>query len=54
MEETLLAHFPAVLFAHNYHGTCLTGTKRHAFPSPRPCSRSFGVGFRDHLLIINP
>jgi glycosyltransferase involved in cell wall biosynthesis len=44
LETALVDRFPAVLFAHNYHGTCLSGTKRHAFPAPRPCGRAFGVG----------
>ena len=43
LEEELVAHFPVVFHAHNYYGTCLTGTKRFAFPSPRQCRRRFGV-----------
>ena len=33
-----------VLFAHNYHGNCVSGTKRHALPSARPCDRRLGLG----------
>jgi glycosyltransferase involved in cell wall biosynthesis len=44
LEHALLERFPVVLFAHNYHGTCPSGTKRFAAPSPRPCGRTFGVG----------
>ena len=44
LEEELVSHFPVVLHAHNYYyGTCLTGSKRHAFPSARPCKRRFGA-----------
>ena len=44
LEEELVSHFPVVLHAHNYYyGTCLTGSKRHAFPSARPCRRRFGA-----------
>jgi glycosyltransferase involved in cell wall biosynthesis len=41
-EEALLEHFPAVLFAHNYHGTCISGSKCHAFPHIQPCRRTLG------------
>ena len=44
LEEALLDEFPVVLFAHNYHGTCVSGTKRHALPSARPCGRRLGPG----------
>jgi glycosyltransferase involved in cell wall biosynthesis len=43
-EEALLERFPTVLFAHNYAGTCVSGTKRHALPTPRPCERVLGPG----------
>jgi glycosyltransferase involved in cell wall biosynthesis len=43
VEESLLARFPVVLFAHNYHGTCVSGTKRHAWPQPCPCDRQRGI-----------
>jgi glycosyltransferase involved in cell wall biosynthesis len=41
-EEAVVANFPTVLFAHNYYGTCATGTKRHRWPTLAPCSRKFG------------
>jgi glycosyltransferase involved in cell wall biosynthesis len=41
-EEQLTARFPTVLFAHNYFGTCATGTKCHGWPGAGPCSRQFG------------
>jgi glycosyltransferase involved in cell wall biosynthesis len=33
---------PAVLFAHGYYGTCISGNKMFAAPCPRPCARRFG------------
>lgn len=42
LEERLVAAVPSVLFAHGYYGMCASGTKRHAFPRPTPCSRKFG------------
>jgi len=42
LEEFLLDHFPVVLYAHVYQGTCITGRKCHAFPAIRPCERHFG------------
>jgi glycosyltransferase involved in cell wall biosynthesis len=42
LEDALLDNFPTVLFAHNYYGTCGTGTKCHAFPQIQPCKRHFG------------
>jgi glycosyltransferase involved in cell wall biosynthesis len=43
-EAALIDRFPVVLFAHDYHGTCVSGTKRRAFPLPRPCGRTLGPG----------
>jgi glycosyltransferase involved in cell wall biosynthesis len=33
---------PAVFFAHNYHGTCLSGAKTFKYRTVRACSRRFG------------
>jgi glycosyltransferase involved in cell wall biosynthesis len=33
---------PAVLFAHGYYGTCISGNKMFAAPRPRPCARRLG------------
>jgi glycosyltransferase involved in cell wall biosynthesis len=44
LEAALAARFPSVLFAHNYHGTCVSGTKCHSRPEPRPCQRPLGLG----------
>jgi glycosyltransferase involved in cell wall biosynthesis len=42
LEEALCRSFPTVLFAHNYYGTCGTGSKCHGFPEIRECTRHFG------------
>ncbi len=42
LEGSLLDGFPVALFAHNYHGTCISGAKRLAFPQPQPCGAAFG------------
>jgi len=44
LEAALLELAPAILFAHGYHGTCISGGKRHAFPRYRACSRTLGAG----------
>lgn len=41
-ERELLTLAPAVCFAHSYYGTCVSGSKMHLFPAPRPCARTFG------------
>jgi len=33
---------PAVLFSHDYNGTCISGNKMFAAPRLRPCVRRFG------------
>jgi glycosyltransferase involved in cell wall biosynthesis len=43
-ETTLSQTYPTVLFAHNYHGTCISGTKRFAWPNVEPCERVLGAG----------
>src|SRR6266851_3146596 len=39
---------PAVFFAHGYYGTCISGSKTHALPTPRPCQRKFGLACMLH------
>lgn len=34
---------PGVFFAHNYHGTCISGGKTNYFPVVQPCERKFGA-----------
>ena len=41
-ERTLLEVAPAVLFAHSYYGTCISGTKTVQVPASRCCTRTFG------------
>ncbi|HVB79350.1 MAG TPA: glycosyltransferase family 4 protein [Candidatus Binataceae bacterium] len=38
----MVASAPAVLFAHGYYGTCISGAKMFSAPRPRPCARRFG------------
>ena len=42
VEQGLYLQYPTVLFAHNYYGTCGTGSKCHSFPHTRECARRFG------------
>jgi glycosyltransferase involved in cell wall biosynthesis len=42
-ERALVPAHPAVLFAHNYYGTCATGTKRHTRPDVAMCTRTLGA-----------
>jgi glycosyltransferase involved in cell wall biosynthesis len=39
LEEALATYLPTVLFAHGFYGTCVSGTKMHAFPRRQPCER---------------
>lgn len=43
LELDLTGVAPLVLVAHNYHGTCISGTKCWSVPVRQPCSRTFGV-----------
>lgn len=43
LEARLTAVAPSVLIAHNYHGTCISGTKCWSVPARRPCTRVFGA-----------
>jgi glycosyltransferase involved in cell wall biosynthesis len=42
LEAQLLELAPAVLFAHSYHGMCISGEKTFKFPDVRPCGLPFG------------
>ncbi|HEX2093819.1 MAG TPA: glycosyltransferase family 4 protein [Longimicrobiaceae bacterium] len=42
VEEAVLDIAPAVLFAHAYYGTCVSGTKTFKHPQAVPCGRRFG------------
>ncbi len=41
-EDDILARLPSAYFIHNYHGTCISGLKRHTIPRPEPCFRRLG------------
>ena|ERR1700752_2351305 len=43
VDQRLLAQWPVVKMLHGYFGTCVSGLKMHAFPSPRACDRAFGA-----------
>lgn len=43
-ECALIERWPAVFFAHTYHGTCISGSKTRSFPVVTPCSRVLGPG----------
>ena len=43
LQSALLNEHKTVFYAHNYVGTCASGEKCHAFPSPQPCDRKFGA-----------
>lgn len=42
IERRVLDVAPAVFFAHNYYGTCISGTKTFKSPVVTPCGRRFG------------
>ncbi len=42
-ESELSYTAPVVHFAHNYHGTCISGEKTRKLPSPSACTRRFGT-----------
>ena len=43
LERSLLDLYPTMLYAHTYHGTCISGRKCHVRPQLQPCSRRFGT-----------
>jgi glycosyltransferase involved in cell wall biosynthesis len=42
LQSALLNECRTVFYAHNYVGTCASGEKCHALPTPQPCDRKFG------------
>jgi glycosyltransferase involved in cell wall biosynthesis len=50
LESQATAGIPTVMFAHNYVGVCISGTKTKSFPIPMPCSRALGPGCLAHYL----
>lgn len=44
VERALSTVAPSIFVAHNYHGTCISGTKTWTLPHVAQCSRRFGAG----------
>ncbi|MGC3968249.1 MAG: glycosyltransferase family 4 protein [Pirellulales bacterium] len=44
IEDKLASRFPVVFYAHNYYGTCISGTKCHSKTSWNICERVLGAG----------
>lgn len=44
LDEALLERHRCAMFVHNYHGTCVSGIKRFAFPRVQACTRTLGPG----------
>jgi len=42
LEARVLGVAPAVVVEHNYHGTCISGSKTMSLPHVRACDRRFG------------
>ncbi len=42
IEQETLDVAPAVFFAHDYYGTCISGAKSFKNPTIQPCDRTFG------------
>ncbi len=43
LEGALIERYPAIMYAHTYLGTCVSGRKCHAWPRLQPCARQFGA-----------
>ena len=48
LKDRLLSIAPGVFYAHNYCGTCISGTKRHAFPQAWVCHKVFSPACLAH------
>ncbi|HSS20309.1 MAG TPA: glycosyltransferase family 4 protein [Pyrinomonadaceae bacterium] len=48
IERQVLRVAPSVFFAHDYNGTCISGTKTFRFPVVQPCTRTFGPACLAH------
>jgi glycosyltransferase involved in cell wall biosynthesis len=44
LERAVAAAAPSIFVAHNYHGTCISGTKTWTSPHVSQCTRRFGAG----------
>ncbi len=43
LEAGLTRRFACLLFAHNYYGICISGTRCHSGEEIHPCQRAFGL-----------
>jgi glycosyltransferase involved in cell wall biosynthesis len=50
LESAIAEAFPAILFAHGYHGTCVSGTKCFSRLGMMGCQRTFGAMCLVHYL----
>src|SRR6185437_10644831 len=50
-EAKILEVAPSVFFAHDYHGTCISGGKATHFPVLQPCTRRFGPACLGHFYL---
>jgi hypothetical protein len=48
LEEAIRKLAPTIYITHNYLGMCISGSKTHTRPSPKPCSLKFGPGCLVH------
>lgn len=48
VEEQILELCPAIFFAHDYAGMCISGGKTLHDPDPHPCGRTLGPGCLAH------
>ena len=48
LEAEALGIAPAVFFAHDFQGMCISGTKTHQFPLTQPCDRRLGAACLAH------
>ena len=44
VDGRLATSWPTFKMMHGYFGTCVSGHKAFAFPSPEPCTRVCGIG----------
>jgi len=44
LERAITEQHNAILYAHSYHGTCISGRKCFSYPQIAPCRRTLGAG----------
>ena len=50
VDAALASRWPVVKMMHGYFGTCVSGRKAHAWPTPRPCAKRFSAACLAHFL----